>query len=148
MRFPDLSNCYCLRGRNGSLLCLFRKINIFPAMEGKHERAALEKPGNVSGSKLFAGSKRDPGFPGYVVRETVVRSAYRLKGYTISLEVFDRGFNFAAERSSVVRAWMPAAGLRLANQPPCRNLFGQQPGSQSTHKAPEATDCRSADPVS
>jgi adenylate cyclase len=70
-------------------------------------RTCLEK---ILSSSVFARSKRQQRFLRYVVAHSLAGNTARLKGYTIGVEVFDRGPTFEPMLDAIVR--VEAARLR------------------------------------
>ena len=68
---------------------------------------AIEK---ISASPMFAASPRQQRFLHYVVTHTLDGNTDRLKGYTIGVDVFDRGSDFDPNLDAIVR--VEAARLR------------------------------------
>lgn len=57
----------------------------------------------ILNSQVFAGSPRQQRFLRYVLEQSLVEDTKHLKGYTIGVEVFDRGFDFDPNLDSIVR---------------------------------------------
>jgi adenylate cyclase len=70
-------------------------------------RAAIEK---ILASPMFAASPRQQRFLEYIVSHTLDGNNDRLKGYTIGIDVFDRGSDFDPNIDAIVR--VEAARLR------------------------------------
>lgn len=62
-----------------------------------------EQLNRIISSRTFQGSNRHKRFLSYVVEKVICGEAARLKGYTLALEVFDRGDDFDPQADPVVR---------------------------------------------
>lgn len=67
----------------------------------------------IIGSRQFCNAPRLSRFLAYVVEQSLCGRADRLKGYTIGLEVFDKGANFDPQTDTIVRVQARALRQKL-----------------------------------
>lgn len=81
--------------------------------------ACLER---VLSSQIFEKSHRQQALLSYLVKETLVGNAQRLKGYTIGVEIFGRGTDFDPATDAIVRVEVGRLRIKLREY---NQLYGQ-----------------------